>query len=44
MASNRNRLPRPAMVLVDDGRAALLVRRETLDDVLARDVDLGERG
>ncbi len=32
------------MVLVDDGRAALLVRRETLDDVLARDVDLGERG
>jgi diaminopimelate decarboxylase len=37
MASNYNRLPRPAMVLVDKGRAHLLVRRETLDDVLGRD-------
>jgi diaminopimelate decarboxylase len=37
MASNYNRLPRPAMVLVGDGQAQLLVRRETLDDVLARD-------
>jgi hypothetical protein len=37
MASNYNRLPRPAMVLVGDGHAQLLVRRETLDDVLARD-------
>ena len=37
MASNYNRLPRPAMVLVADGRAQVLVRRETLDDVLARD-------
>lgn len=37
MASNYNRLPRPAMVLVGDGRAQVLVRRETLDDVLARD-------
>jgi diaminopimelate decarboxylase len=41
MASNYNRLPRPAMVLVDDGRADLLVRRETLDDVVAHDVPLG---
>jgi diaminopimelate decarboxylase len=37
MASNYNRLPRPAMVLVGDGRAQLLVRRETLDDVVGRD-------
>ncbi|MBW3606302.1 MAG: diaminopimelate decarboxylase [Actinobacteria bacterium] len=37
MSSNYNRLPRPAMVLVGDGRAQLLVRRETIDDVLARD-------
>ncbi len=37
MASNYNRLPRPAMVLVADGRAQLLVRRETVDHVLARD-------
>jgi diaminopimelate decarboxylase len=37
MASNYNRMPRPAMVVVDGGRAQLLVRRETLDDVLGRD-------
>ena len=40
MANNYNRLPRPAMVLVGQGRAQLLVRRETLDDVAARDVTL----
>jgi diaminopimelate decarboxylase len=37
MASNYNRVPRPAMVLAGDGRSHLLVRRETLDDVLSRD-------
>ena len=37
MASNYNRLPRPAMVLVGDGRARLLVRRETLDDLVGHD-------
>jgi diaminopimelate decarboxylase len=37
MASNYNRVPRPAMVLVDGGRGRLLVRRETLEDVLGRD-------
>jgi diaminopimelate decarboxylase len=40
MASNYNRLARPAMVLVGDGRADVIVRRETLDDVLARDLAL----
>lgn len=40
MASNYNRLARPAVVLVGDGDARVLVRRETLDDVLARDVPL----
>lgn len=34
MASNYNRLCRPAMVLVADGRAELIVRRETYDDLL----------
>ncbi len=38
MASNYNRLPRPGVVLVGDGRAELIVRRETLDDVIAHDV------
>jgi diaminopimelate decarboxylase len=37
MASNYNRLPRPAMVLVGDGHAKLIVERETYDDVVARD-------
>jgi diaminopimelate decarboxylase len=40
MASNYNRLPRPAMVLVADGDARLLVRRETIGDVLSRDLPL----
>ena len=33
MASNYNRTPRPAVVFVRDGRARLVVRRETLDDL-----------
>jgi diaminopimelate decarboxylase len=40
MASNYNRLPRPAMVLVGDGRADVIVRRESLEDVLSHDVAL----
>lgn len=40
MASNYNRLPRPAAVLVEDGVARTIVRRETLDDLLRRDVPL----
>lgn len=40
MASNYNRLARPAMVLVGDGRTRVLVRRETLDDVVNLDVPL----
>jgi diaminopimelate decarboxylase len=35
MASNYNGVPRPAAVLVADGRAELIRRRETLDDLLA---------
>jgi diaminopimelate decarboxylase len=34
MASNYNRQPRPAVVLVRDGQAHPIVRRETLDDLL----------
>jgi diaminopimelate decarboxylase len=40
MASNYNRLPRPAAVLVSDGAVRELVRRETLDDLVRRDVPL----
>jgi len=38
MASNYNRLPRPAVLLVADGRAAVIVERETLDDLVRHDV------
>jgi diaminopimelate decarboxylase len=37
MASNYNRLPRPAVVLVRDGEAEVIVERETLDDLLRQD-------
>ncbi|GGI03968.1 diaminopimelate decarboxylase [Egicoccus halophilus] len=40
MASNYNRLPRPAAVLVRDGQVRTIIRRETLDDLVARDVPL----
>lgn len=39
MASNYNKVPRPAVVFVRDGVARLVVRRETLDDLLALEVD-----
>jgi diaminopimelate decarboxylase len=37
MASNYNVVPKPAAVLVSDGEARLIRRRETIDDVLALD-------
>jgi diaminopimelate decarboxylase len=39
MASNYNGVPRPAAVLVADGRAELIRRRETVDDLLRFDPD-----
>ena len=41
MASNYNHTPRPPVVAVRDGRITTVVRRETLDDVLALDAGLG---
>ncbi|MGE5576598.1 MAG: diaminopimelate decarboxylase [Syntrophothermus sp.] len=38
MSSNYNRLLRPAMVLVQDGEAHLIVKRETYDDLLRNDI------
>jgi diaminopimelate decarboxylase len=40
MASNYNRLPRPAVVVVRDGDARLAVRRETYDDLARSDTEL----
>ncbi|MEO9237037.1 MAG: diaminopimelate decarboxylase, partial [Jatrophihabitantaceae bacterium] len=38
MASNYNRIPRPPVVAVTAGQASLIVRRESLDEVMATDV------
>jgi diaminopimelate decarboxylase len=37
MSSNYNRFPRPAMVLVADGEADVIVERETVQDTLRQD-------
>lgn len=37
MSSNYNRLPRPAAVLVNDGKASLILERETYDDLIRQD-------
>ena len=37
MASNYNKVPRPPVVFVGDGRARVVVRRETLDDLIRLD-------
>lgn len=41
MASNYNKVPRPAVVFVAGGRARVVVRRETEDDLLRLDQPLG---
>ena len=38
MASNYNRLPRPALVIVKDGVPRLAIRRETYEDLIRNDV------
>jgi diaminopimelate decarboxylase len=38
MSSNYNAVPRPAAVLVGDGRSRVIRRRETLADVLGFEV------
>lgn len=38
MASNYNRIPRPAMVAVSDGKARLVVKRESYEDIIRNDL------
>ena len=38
MASNYNRVQKPAMVLVNNGEAQIIVERENLDDLISHDV------
>jgi diaminopimelate decarboxylase len=41
MASNYNGNPRPAVVMVKDGRGRLVVQRETYADLVAKQLPLG---
>ncbi|MBQ9807770.1 MAG: diaminopimelate decarboxylase [Ruminococcus sp.] len=38
MSSNYNRLQKPAVVMLKDGKARVAVKRETLDDIIRNDV------
>ncbi|MEI8216100.1 MAG: diaminopimelate decarboxylase [Eubacteriales bacterium] len=38
MASNYNRIPRPAVVMIKDGIDRLIVRRETYEDLISREI------
>ncbi|OQY41262.1 MAG: diaminopimelate decarboxylase [Fusobacteriia bacterium 4572_74] len=38
MASNYNKIPRPAVVIVENGESALMVRRESYEDLVRNDV------
>lgn len=40
MASNYNRNPRPAMVMVKNGKARLIIKRETYQNIVMNDLDL----
>ena len=37
MASNYNRNPRPAVVFAEDGKAQVVIKRETYDDLIHLD-------
>lgn len=38
MSSNYNRIPRPAAVMVNDGKARLIINRETYEDIIRNDI------
>lgn len=38
MASNYNRIPRPAMVAVSGGKSKVIVKRETYEDIIKNDI------
>ena len=38
MASNYNRVPRPAMVMIADGKARLVVKRESFEDMMRNEL------
>ena len=38
MASNYNRIPRPPVVFIKDGQSRVVVKRETLEEIVANDI------
>ena len=38
MSSNYNRIPRPPVVMVKDGQAKVIVKRETYEDLIRNDI------
>lgn len=38
MASNYNRIARPAVLMVKDGKARVIIKRETFDDIIKNDI------
>ena len=38
MASNYNRLQKPAVVMVSEGKSRVVVKRESLDDIIKNDI------
>lgn len=38
MSSNYNRIPKPAVVMVNDGESRVVVKRETLEDIVRNDI------
>ena len=38
MSSNYNRIPRPPVVLVKDGKARVIIKREDYNDIVRNDV------
>jgi diaminopimelate decarboxylase len=43
MANNYNRIPRPPVVFVENGKAVLVVRRETFEDIVKQDLPFIQR-
>lgn len=38
MASNYNRIPRPAMIMVKDGKSRVIIKRESYEDLVRNDI------
>ncbi|MEG1886883.1 MAG: diaminopimelate decarboxylase, partial [Oscillospiraceae bacterium] len=38
MASNYNRIPRPAVIMVDDNKSRVIIKRESLEDISKNDL------